>query len=154
MLVHETTSLAFRNPQAFARSQDVRRTSAERRSEARVDVTRGLLARVASRFDVALDRFSDRIGGRVARKVIVVTIGWAVLALGVALFALPAASLILLLGLAILSTEYRWAHAILRWIGEQKTRARALAARAGRAVERIARRAVGVARRPGPRLVG
>ena len=110
---------------------------------------KGLRARVTKRLDIVLGRF----GGRVARKVVVVTIGWAVLALGVVLFALPGASLLLLLGMAILSTEYRWARRTLEWIGKLKDRAAALAVRAGRRVARVARRAVGATHRPGVSLV-
>jgi uncharacterized protein len=69
------------------------------------------------------------------KRVLVLVVGWAFILLGIAGLFLPFLQgvLFLLIGLAILSTEYVWAHHLLRRLGERFPR---LAARIEQARER------------------
>jgi uncharacterized membrane protein YbaN (DUF454 family) len=55
------------------------------------------------------------------KRVIVLVVGWIFIVLGIAGLFLPILQgvLFLLIGLAILSTEYVWAHHLLRRLGER-----------------------------------
>ncbi len=69
--------------------------------------------------------------GKGARKVIVPVVGFVVLAAGVVMLVLPGPGVaVIFLGLAILSTRFRWAKQALKktreWIGGIKNRVRAL----------------------------
>lgn len=56
-----------------------------------------------------------------ARRVLVIAVGWLFLLLGIAGLFLPVLQgvLFILIGLAILSTEYIWAHHLLRRLHER-----------------------------------
>jgi uncharacterized protein (TIGR02611 family) len=75
------------------------------------------------------------LAGRAARKTVVATGGGTVVVVGIILMPLPGpGTLIVLVGLAILATEFRWAHRTRVWLGAQASRA------AARARERLAAR--------------
>jgi uncharacterized protein (TIGR02611 family) len=83
-----------------------------------------------------------RSAGRAARKVVVTTIGAVVAVVGVILLPLPGPGMLVVgLGLAILSTEYRWPGRLLRRLRTE------LAVRRGRLRDRRAARSCGP-RRP------
>ena len=66
------------------------------------------------------------------KRVLVLVVGWTFIVLGIAGLFLPILQgvLFLLIGLAILSTEYVWAHHLLRRLGERFPRLHARIAHA------------------------
>jgi uncharacterized protein (TIGR02611 family) len=63
--------------------------------------------------------------GRLVKRIIVTTVGTALLCVGIVLLVIPGPGILLIIaGLAVLATEYLWAKSALDW-----TKARAKAAR-------------------------
>jgi uncharacterized membrane protein YbaN (DUF454 family) len=73
-----------------------------------------------------------------AKRVLVLVVGWGFILLGIAGLFLPVLQgiLFLLIGLVILSTEYVWAHHLLRRLGERFPKLQSL-------IERAKQRAAG-----------
>jgi uncharacterized protein (TIGR02611 family) len=60
---------------------------------------------------------TGRGAGRFARRVVVTTIGSVLVCIGVPLLVLPGPGILLVVaGLAVLSTEYLWARSAMGWI--------------------------------------
>jgi uncharacterized protein (TIGR02611 family) len=62
---------------------------------------------------------------RLVRRIVVTTVGCTLLCVGIVLLVIPGPGILLILaGLAVLATEYAWAHDLMQWIKRRAERLR------------------------------